>query len=368
MIFYFIILAVVFFKFIPAFIILPIGILIACIFKNVVVSLPAALLMCTFVIIVNIQYFIIEAKDVSLILHFIVMLIPIVMHDRVFLGTEYNRLENLFELILVIHIVLFFTILFDEVGYYFWIETGGTSRFQGLFIEPSILALFCGFLLFYYFKYSRNIKRWVIYVTIFLILSTVTGTGLVVLFVVAILNSKRIIESNALSFFILISAVLLIGVVSLFVTDVFEGNYLFERIGWVMSGNFDNSTLLRFFAPLEFIITFFNFPLLDVVFGISDPRAYIFSNQNDFKYFYIFDGTPTQEINNSLVVLFGMAGLLGFLSFMALIIKYFQRGRFQFLIAGLVFMTFSGHLVSPMFIMFLYAYCYLGRNEKVSGN
>jgi hypothetical protein len=205
----------------------------------------------------------------------------------------------------------------------------------------------------FYFTFLENTKNFFYAaLNIFLAVMTLSGTGIaftLLWFILALLVfRKQWLRISVVAIGALIIVLMLI--------QLFPDNSLLIRIVNTASGKLDTSTILRFLAPIEFVKEFFKQDLFNILFGVGDPEYFIDSNKHILSKFYLYDGSLSTKLNNSMAVLLSVLGLLGSLLVSFIHIFNYQRRKLTLVAFIFVFTLFSGHFVSVMFFFLIYFY------------
>ncbi|WP_028834557.1 hypothetical protein [Pseudoalteromonas sp. 6BO_GOM-1096m] len=302
-----------------------------------------------FVLISLLQYFFnIEFVNPQFVINFyFIFILTLAFYDplnrsRLLLLVKALTVVNLLCVILSVHPI------FTEV---FFVFSSGFFRFKSIFFEPSFLAIFSAFAFVY--LHSRPsvsfFSPWKLLNLLFILLSfSGSGVFLVLLPLLIYFLSKFKLSTIFYGF--------LVGCVVYYVFFImFPDNLLTQRVNSTLEGNISQSTLLRFYAPVEFVQHVFNHAsLLEILFGVGDPRIYIQNFHDDFKYFYIYSGEPTYELNNGYAVLLSMFGFVGLLAFFCFVFSYLRRDNLLYFSFFIMLPFFSGHYVSLFYFFFIY--------------
>ncbi len=305
-------------------------------------------------ILINPIYF-----NLSLYLHLLLLIfITISVKDKYF--TKNSFLKTI-KLITTINFILLFTYFSDEGRTLFFYENLESYRFRSFYLEPSILALFSvfNFIIIDYYDDVKN-KIYFLILNLLILLFTFSGSGIIVFFFI---YTWRFFKKINLKYIIILLIFVLIFVLNIkYLPDSF-----ILRVNMFFLGSYDTSTILRFFAPIEYfsIITFDNFS--NFLFGIGDPRIYLEYNFSSFNLFYLWNGEATYNINNGYVVGYSMGGIVLLITILFHILYYFNKNKYPILFFIILFPFFSGHFVSIYlwFLFYIYRHRFYKSNKGI---
>jgi hypothetical protein len=273
---------------------------------------------------------------------------------------KFDQLLISVKFISVLNFVLLFTYFFDLRDMLFY-ENLSFFRFKSLYMEPSIIALCTVLNMVLLFLYDvSKLKKYFILINAVVLFFTFSGSGFGILLGLLLLYGLKKVSIKNLLF---------LGI-ALFVSMLYIehiDNAFTHRVISLLSGNFDTSAVLRFFAPFELITNIIKSNPINLFFGVGDPRLFIKANFSQFELFYLWNGEPTYQVNNAYAVMFGMGGILLILSMVSNIL--FTRKKTHYLIYAyvLLFPFFSGHFVSIHFFFLValikYTAIYKDNNE-----
>lgn len=287
-----------------------------------------------------------EYFNLMLYMHFLfIVCATILIKDKKFIMKKFVYIV---KIITYLNFILLFSYIFDFSKEVFFYENLGFYRFRSFYLEPSILALFTVFnmLIIYLYDFTKT-KILSLLLNLIILVFTFSGSGIFMfLLVLFSLFYNRIIRIG-----------IIIGIVGFLLVKLnyFPSSFL-DRIDFFISGDYDTSTILRFFAPFEFITVVSNENWFNTLFGIGDPGLYLKHNSLDFHLFYLWNGERTYKINNGYVVGYALGGmLLPLLIVIYLLLNSIHRNNKPILVFILTFPFFSGHFVS-IYLWFLLAF------------
>jgi hypothetical protein len=329
-------------------------------FKN---SIVVYLLLLLFVVISLIQFFFNSYffNGVYLFNFLALFTFCIVLTDNKF---NFNSLLFLVKIVVAINFILTVSFFLPFVKDTFFVHSSGFYRFKGLFFEPSFAAIFSAFsfILLHFYTDTRLLSKWKA-MSIISLVATFSGSGIALIIISFIAN---IIHTLRVKSFIYIVIAFSLIYVLLFV--FYPDNLIATRATATLNGTYSQSTLLRFFAPIEFIsFVFQERDVLSMLFGVGDPRIFIENFHANLSYFYIYDGSPTYELNNGYAVLFSLFGLVGVIFYCVFILLHWRNKYFVYNTFFIFLPFFSGHFVSIFYLFFLLLYMTLNKRNYSFG-
>lgn len=320
-------------------------------------ALFAVLYACTIFQLVSGTKFINE----SLILAFFVYCLTLLLVDKS--ESSISNLFRLLKLLSIVQILLVFGYFVPDVRDNFYAHSASAYRFRGVFFEPSFAAIWSVFSLLLFLNYSgKSDVRYYVLANVLILILTFSGSGFALMLLTLFLSYKKLarVDRYVLFYFLTIIA----GIVFL---AFYDSSFVSRRIASSIDGQVGQSTLLRFFAPIEFLAHVFREgDLVNVLVGVGDPRLYIQEFHNDFRYFYIYDGSPTYELNNSYSVFFSMFGLLGLCAYIICIFRYWKPSNLAYNVFFIVLPFFTGHFISMFYIFFWALFMKLNRAHSAN--
>ena len=304
--------------------------------------------------------------DIGLCIHFLLLffLVFFIKDEKFSLG----HLLIVIKSFLIFSLLIFLYNAFLNDFQFGFIKALSIPRFQGIFREPSIASfnfLLFGVILFSYDK--AKISFWVL-LCLFFILVTFSGSGYILLLITALSYIKFKITKRRL--LITLSILIVTSLVSIALVNT-EGyqKLVSKRLSRVSSGD-DNSSKLRFLAPLQAA----EFTMLDSPafgFGIGTSESVIDENRSFFTLFELFDGEETTKVNNiyALIILYGGFFLIAvhFLLIYSLGRKINYENR-PIYVLFLFFPFFSGFYVDIFFWFLVYFIRHTQNNSLQSNN
>jgi hypothetical protein len=283
--------------------------------------------------------------DIFSYLHwFGILFASVLLNDRDF---DLKKLINIVKIITILNLIFLFSYftLFKDV---FFTENLGFYRYRSFLPEPAMAAFFTIFNIVILSKIKKS-NIWIFFnivITFFTFSGTayMMGTMLLIVYFLSSLSIKRILYLGLI-------IVILFSTISMFLTD----SIILDRVSSFMNADFDTSTLLRFAAPFELFHMLSN-NLDSFLFGVGNPSLYIDKNFHELHYFYLFDGSKTNNLNNAFVGLFSYGGISIFL---VLFLVFIDIGKSKFMTLTmylLILPFFSGHLISLYLWTFIYIY------------
>lgn len=296
----------------------------------------------------------------GLVLHLIfLMCIALLLKEREF---NLSSFITVIKALTILNTILVFSYFIPNLRDIFYFDILGFYRFQGIYLEPSIAAISSIFNIIVLLPYiKKNKNSLYIFINLLFVILTFSGSGLFLLLTTLFFYLVKNIKASSLffSFCFLMSLYYLIFL-------AFQDNFIYVRIMNILDGNFSQSTYIRFFAPFEFINYLYNSVPSNFLIGVSDPRLYIESNHSDFKYFYLWHGAPTYDLNNGYAVLWSLSGLIGLGVFFTYMFYHWKNKNFLLNIFVFFVPFFTGHLVSIIYWFYIFIFIEFNRRNFLS--
>lgn len=305
-------------------------------------------------------FFNLEFFSGSLILHLIfLMCITLLLKEREF---NLSGFMTVIKVLTILNTILIFSYFIPNLRDIFYFDLMGFYRFQGIYLEPSIAAISSIFNIIVLLPYAKKNKNSLyIFINLLIVMLTFSGSGLFLLLTTLFFYLVKNIKASSLffSFCFLMSLYYLIFL-------AFQDNFIYVRIMNILDGNFSNSTYIRFFAPFEFINHLYDTSTSNFLIGVSDPRLYIESNHSDFKYFYVWNGSKTYDLNNGYAVLWSLTGLIGLGTFFTYMFYHWKNKNFLLNIFVFFVPFFTGHFVSIIYWFYIFIFIEFNRRNFLS--
>lgn len=257
------------------------------------------------------------------------------------------------DVTLLVNIFIFLTLFLLLLGtlypslrnVIFFSEYSGVLRYKGLFKEPSYNGLFSAFVLhlrMYHFNKSSKVNRLQLIFLVAICLTSLSGSGLAMLAVVFFIWFKKFRFGK---FFYILSSVFCVFIFVQFF-DIFE--FMIGRFTRIISGNADESVIIRFFAPAYIVDYFFmNYPFWGV--GLSNVGSFIHEHYDNFSFLAKYNDPSNTNVDNGLVYWFAGTGLLGCV--VLILVVFFKKSlSLKDKIFFFTFLFFTGSIVNPLFI------------------
>lgn len=305
-------------------------------------------------------FFNLEFFNGGLVLNLIfLMCIVLLVKEREF---NLSSFITLIKVLTILNTILIFSYFIPNLRDIFYFELLGFYRFQGMYLEPSIAAIFSMFNIIVLLSHSKKNKNYLyIFISLLIVILTFSGSGLflmlTILFFYLIKNIKASILFFSFCFLLSVYYLIFLG---------FQDNPIYMRIMNILDGNFSQSTYMRFFAPVEFINYLYHANISSFLFGVSDPRLFIELNHSDFKYFYLWHGSPTYDLNNGYAVLWSLSGLIGLGTFFTYMFYFWKNKNFLLNVFVLLVPFFTGHFVSIIYWFYIFIFIEFNRRNFLS--
>ncbi|MCE7536798.1 O-antigen ligase family protein [Aliivibrio fischeri] len=238
-------------------------------------------------------------------------------------------------------------------------EFSGLLRYKGIFREPSYNAIISSCLFFARLMIpSRNqfIKIMQSILLVLIMMISFSGSGIILFIMAALISMLNVKNKKPLIYMISLSIIMMI----FFIPDDFYG-YVYNRAARALSGDVDESTFIRFFAPLHFLsVTWSEYTLFGV--GLANIQEMILRDPGSFSFLAKYNDNFNTNIDNGFIYWLSGTGFFGFvfLSFFYIFI-FITRSttEFRVLMFHSFILFFTGAFISPVFIYPLLGSYYL---------
>lgn len=345
---------------IPDFFILPI-LVVYILLRKVVFNVDSVMIIIAILLtmflnmIFNYEYF-----NILLYLHLLFVVIStILIKDKFF---DLLKFIKCVKVVTLLNFMLIFTFVIPNLRGYFFYENLGFYRYKSVYLEPSILASFTVFNMLVIMFYDRSNKKMLFtFSNLIVLFLSFSGSGFFIFMFIFFIYS--IIKLSLRYIICLLSFLLLFFVYILNFENAFT-----IRVYNFLNNNYDNSTILRFVAPVEYLIKFSEKNFYNIFIGVGDPRMFIKKNFYDFNFFYLWNQLPTYNVNNGYIVALSLGGIVFILILLVYLISKISKHKIPILIFIIIFPLFSGHFVSILywFLLSVFSLEFYKRN-KVEG-
>ena len=259
---------------------------------------------------------------------------------------SYN-LESVFKVLIVSNLFLLFlayTVGLDG----FFSHSLGAARFQSYMLEPSILGVITVWSMVPFLRKPTKNTLFYIFFGIVIVASTASGTayGLLLISLLLFLPTR---------YLLVIGISILAAGVTIYISEKEVVNLLVvSRLDRLLSGDYSNSVLLRFFAPWQAIEVLMKNDAWSFVFGVGlgNMEPYLAENKAIYPFLVNYLGNFRPVLNNGIPVIIFSFGLLGFLiifSLMAVMAYKMKRSKEAILLWMTCFA--SAHVFTPIIAM-----------------